>query len=438
MPHEVIMPALGMAQDSGVLVAWLKSPGEPVKVGDGLMEIETDKATMEVEAQADGFLTDIRVQAGDSAPVGGVVATISETPDGNGEAGDGAASPAPVPAKAAAPAVEGHPVIMPALGMAQDSGVVVSWAKAIGDAVADDETLFEVETDKATMEAPAGAAGFLAARYAEAGDSVPVGEVIALITPEKPAAGAPQPPKPGAAPDGPVPAPAPEAKAPVEAAPTIPAAPPLPAEGGRVLASPKARRLAAARGIDLRRLLEAGAAQPIRAADLDRFADATRAAPTAAPKVGPTAQHASAEVAAAPLAAFLDWLAAETGDSTRRGPALAAFAAAAFREATGCESVGLALGPTPRAPERRFADPDRAPLGEIAETEARVDLRLRDLGATAITGLRLGCDGPPTLSLSTAGDRVRIDYEGVLPPDEALALLDGFAARLADPIRHLL
>ncbi|MBB99488.1 MAG: pyruvate dehydrogenase, partial [Rhodobacteraceae bacterium] len=49
MPHDVIMPALGMAQDSGLIVSWLKSPGDAVKAGDALMEGETDKATMEVE-----------------------------------------------------------------------------------------------------------------------------------------------------------------------------------------------------------------------------------------------------------------------------------------------------------------------------------------------------------------------------------------------------
>ncbi|MEE4118494.1 MAG: biotin/lipoyl-containing protein, partial [Paracoccaceae bacterium] len=246
MPHDVIMPALGMAQDSGVLVAWLKKPGEPVKAGDGLMEVETDKATMEVEAQADGYLTDIRVRAGESAPVGGVVAVIAESPEGaETPAGNGAASPEPAsePARPepAKPAV-GKPVIMPALGMAQDSGVLVVWTKAVGEAVGADDTLFEVETDKSTMEVPAGDDGYLAAQYAEAGASVPVGEVIALITKEKPAADAPQPAKPGAAP---APAPATEPEAPQAAAPA-PAKPavPAPRSGGRILASPKARRLA--------------------------------------------------------------------------------------------------------------------------------------------------------------------------------------------------
>jgi pyruvate/2-oxoglutarate dehydrogenase complex dihydrolipoamide acyltransferase (E2) component len=54
MPHDVIMPALGMAQDTGLIVSWLKKPGDAVKTGDALFEVETDKAVMEVEAVADG------------------------------------------------------------------------------------------------------------------------------------------------------------------------------------------------------------------------------------------------------------------------------------------------------------------------------------------------------------------------------------------------
>ena len=55
MPHDVTMPQLGMAQDAGKIVSWLKKPGDAVSKGDALFEVETDKATMEVEAQADGL-----------------------------------------------------------------------------------------------------------------------------------------------------------------------------------------------------------------------------------------------------------------------------------------------------------------------------------------------------------------------------------------------
>ena len=63
-------PQLGMAQDSGRIVSWLKSPGDAVAKGDALFEVETDKATMEVEAQAAGYLTGVAAAEGDDVPVG--------------------------------------------------------------------------------------------------------------------------------------------------------------------------------------------------------------------------------------------------------------------------------------------------------------------------------------------------------------------------------
>ena len=183
MPLDVIMPALGMAQDTGLIVAWHKSPGDQVAEGDVLFEVETDKATMEVEAASAGYLTDVAAEAGAEIPVGNVIARISETPEGTGTA-------APAPA-AAAPAEddlpEGNSVIMPTLGMAQDTGLIVSWQKAPGDAVAADDVLFEVETDKSTVEVPAGFDGFFAAQLANAGEDIPVGQVIAIISTQKPA-----------------------------------------------------------------------------------------------------------------------------------------------------------------------------------------------------------------------------------------------------------
>lgn len=76
MPTEVIMPALGMSQDTGRLIAWLKDEGESVEKGEPLIEIETDKVTVEVEAQASGTLADVRASEGDDVPVGEVIAII--------------------------------------------------------------------------------------------------------------------------------------------------------------------------------------------------------------------------------------------------------------------------------------------------------------------------------------------------------------------------
>jgi hypothetical protein len=81
MAHEIIMPALGMAQETGRLVAWLKNEGDTVSKGDPLMEVETDKSTMEVESPKDGFLVNISALANTDVPVGDVVAYIVENLD---------------------------------------------------------------------------------------------------------------------------------------------------------------------------------------------------------------------------------------------------------------------------------------------------------------------------------------------------------------------
>src|SRR5512142_12735 len=76
MATSVIMPALEMAQESGVLVSWLKRDGEPVSKGEPLMEIETDKVTVEIEAPASGILGGISAREGDTVPVGQTIAWV--------------------------------------------------------------------------------------------------------------------------------------------------------------------------------------------------------------------------------------------------------------------------------------------------------------------------------------------------------------------------
>ena len=76
MPTEVIMPALGMSQETGHLIAWLKNDGDQVERGEPIMEVETDKTTVEIEASASGTLTNLTAQPGDDVPVGSVIALI--------------------------------------------------------------------------------------------------------------------------------------------------------------------------------------------------------------------------------------------------------------------------------------------------------------------------------------------------------------------------
>jgi len=76
MATEVIMPPLGMAQEKGTLINWLKAEGDMVTKSEPPMEIETDKATVEIEAPASGILTNVTASAGDEVPVGNRIAVI--------------------------------------------------------------------------------------------------------------------------------------------------------------------------------------------------------------------------------------------------------------------------------------------------------------------------------------------------------------------------
>ena len=450
MPHEIIMPALGMAQDSGVIVQWLKAQGDKVAEGDALFEVETDKATMEVEAQAAGWLADVRARAGQEVPVGDVIAVIAESPDTSGPT-PGAASPpgsdAGVEPAAADELPDGQQVIMPALGMAQDTGLIVAWAKAPGDAVAEDDTLLEVETDKSTMDVPAGASGYVAALLAEAGQEVPVGDVIAVISAEKPAhptqtrAAAQPAPKPEPAKTT-ANAPKPTEEKPAAAQKAAAASPAIPAsETGRIFASPRARRLAAEAGLDLARLVAAGYPQPYHAADIEvlRNMPAT-AAPVAAPA---TPRQVTARAAAAPGHELLDWLQHAEGCALPPAALWLRFASAALRQARQEQGdLVIELAPV-GAVATRLRNPDRAGLTaepETAEAEAP-DLILRDLSASAITGLSLGATEAPALSILADGEAlvVTLDFGAAqLDDTAAISLVAGFAERLNDPLTQLL
>ncbi|SVB01480.1 uncharacterized protein METZ01_LOCUS154334, partial [marine metagenome] len=76
MATEVIMPALSPGQETGILLEWFKQEGETIEKGEPLMEVETDKANVEVEAEATGILSNISVQPGDEIHVGKVIAMI--------------------------------------------------------------------------------------------------------------------------------------------------------------------------------------------------------------------------------------------------------------------------------------------------------------------------------------------------------------------------
>ncbi|MBE0414107.1 biotin/lipoyl-containing protein [Yoonia sp.] len=421
MPHDVTMPQLGMAQDAGKIVSWLKSPGDAVDKGDALFEVETDKATMEVEAQASGFLTSVTAAEGEDVPVGAVIARISDSAED-----DTLAAPAGPDDSADLPA--GKSVTMPQLGMAQDSGLLVNWLKSPGDAVAADDVLFEVETDKSTMEVAAGSDGYLAATLAEAGEDVPVGGQVAIISAEKPAKTVTRSVKSALATPS---AKEPEAKAtvaPAKAAPK-PAAPQ--AKGGRILASPKARRLALEQGLDLSLLAEAGHPQPYHMADLETL----RAMPAKAP--AQTAAAASrcltAEIGADGFAGFADWAATAHG-LTDADALLAGLAGASM-------SVPCVVAIARFGQQHSYAVPATRSLSGITRTDDAPDLILRDLRGTPLRHIAMGADTAPALTVMTGATGLTITLE--CAPDQldaqaAITLLATFAGRMEQPLRHLL
>lgn len=341
-----------------------------------------------------------------------------------------------------------HEVIMPALGLAQDTGLIIAWSKQPGDAVSADDVLLEVETDKSAMEVPAGFEGYVAGIYAEAGEDVPVGNVIAVITAEKPETPAHPAPKndppairepaTGQQPQDPQPLPQTADRAREILQPAM-------ESGGKILASPKAKRLAAEQGLDLAQLVKAGLPQPFHVSDLDTLKTLPAPIPPGShPGSHPgsiVSRRVTAEVPSSEFISFLDWLAGELSAGVRSETVLASFAASALRAAGNDQDIVVRT--EMRGIARTYRDPDLAGLGSSAATvqELSPAVVLRDLTGTPVTSLHLGAEAPPVLTVSGAGDTYTVTCEcdgGTLSAEAALALATGFAERVANPLRQLL
>ena len=179
----------------GVIAAWLKKVGDQVKSGDILAEVETDKATMELEAYDDGILLHIGIKEQEAAPVDGIIAIIGE----KGEAFDHLldqqetkqvkqAKPEveATPAKPTAPAVDTSSINatiikMPKMSDTMEEGTIAQWLKKVGDEVKSGDILAEVETDKATMELESYEDGTLLYIGPKDGEAVAVDGILAII-----------------------------------------------------------------------------------------------------------------------------------------------------------------------------------------------------------------------------------------------------------------
>nr|WP_321249283.1 2-oxoglutarate dehydrogenase complex dihydrolipoyllysine-residue succinyltransferase [uncultured Ruegeria sp.] len=178
MTIEVRVPTLGESVTEATVATWFKKPGDAVALDEMLCELETDKVTVEVPSPAAGVMGEIVAAEGETVGVNALLATIT--------AGEGAA-PAPAaaaPAPAAAPAASGGSidVMVPTLGESVTEATVSTWFKQVGDSVAQDEMLCELETDKVSVEVPAPAAGVLAEIVAPEGSTVDATAKLAVIS----------------------------------------------------------------------------------------------------------------------------------------------------------------------------------------------------------------------------------------------------------------
>ena len=175
MTTEIRVPTLGESVTEATVATWFKKPGDSVAVDEMLCELETDKVTVEVPSPANGTIAEIVAAEGETVGVDALLATISE---GAGAA----AAPAEKAPQEAAEATGSVDVMVPTLGESVTEATVSAWFKAVGDVVAQDEMLCELETDKVSVEVPSPAAGTLTEITAPQGATVDASARLAVIS----------------------------------------------------------------------------------------------------------------------------------------------------------------------------------------------------------------------------------------------------------------
>jgi pyruvate dehydrogenase E2 component (dihydrolipoamide acetyltransferase) len=309
MAEVILMPRLSDTMTEGVIAAWHKQVGDPVKKGDLLAEVETDKATMELESYKDGVLLHIGTDKGGKLQVNDLLAIIGNKGEDISGLVKGGGAEAKEPVKKEAPKEEKKQespekkpadkkpeapagksldiskmeevVLMPRLSDTMTDGVIAGWNKNVGDTVKKGDVLAEIETDKATMELESYKNGTLLYVGAKKGEKIAVNDLLCIIgekdkvdidaivaaakggsvpagsatqaaesTEEKPAAESnakPEPEQAGSA-----------------------------SENGRVKASPLAKKLAAEKGIDLKTVQGSGDGGRITKQDIDSYKPAAK------------------------------------------------------------------------------------------------------------------------------------------------------------------
>src|SRR5215475_3035836 len=219
MAEVILMPRLSDTMTEGVVAEWHKKVGDPVKKGELLAEIETDKATMELESYKDGTLLHIGTDKGGKLQVNDLLAIIgrpgedisgilksqgSDKAQGSSDKTQGTSDKTqvkreeqpkqkadyqrqslPQPASQSQSTMDiskiEEVVLMPRLSDTMTEGVIASWQKKVGDPVKKGEVLAEIETDKATMELESYKNGTLLYIGAEPGEKIAVNELLCII-----------------------------------------------------------------------------------------------------------------------------------------------------------------------------------------------------------------------------------------------------------------
>lgn len=303
MAEIIRMPKMSDTMEEGVIAAWLKKEGDEVSSGDVLAEVETDKATMELESYQDGVLLHIGVHEKDVVPVDGILAIIGEKGEDfqhllNGDSAKEQKSDKEEVKETKSEDTEkvavdtsnikATVVRMPKMSDTMEEGVISSWLKKVGDAIESGDILAEVETDKATMELEAYEDGTLL--YAvDAGAGVPIDGAIAIIgekgadfqsllnnesLPVKEEESHPE---------------LEVVQAPVISEPAVmatpsatPSAAPTISSNGRIIASPLAKKIASDKGIDLTEVTGSGDGGRIVKKDVEGFTPSKAAKPAEA------------------------------------------------------------------------------------------------------------------------------------------------------------
>jgi pyruvate dehydrogenase E2 component (dihydrolipoamide acetyltransferase) len=414
MAETIRMPKMSDTMTEGVIARWLKKVGDKVKSGDILAEVETDKATMELENYEDGTLLHIAVGDGQTVAVDGTIAIIGQAGEDISGLLAGSANPKPavelpVAPATAAPApmraavdlsgVKAAVVRMPKMSDTMTEGVIARWLKKVGDKVKSGDILAEVETDKATMELENYEDGTLLYVGVGDGQSVPVDGIIAIVgesganyqalldsqaSPQAAPAASNIPP--------PLTTPAVN---PAPAAQTGSSAPVNPAtNGGRVVASPLAKMLAKEKGLDISQISGTGEGGRVVKRDVETFT------PTAKPET----KTAAPAVVAAPAGqeSFTDLPVSQMRKTIARRMGESAF---------GAPHIYLTI-----EIDMDKAVDDRASLNEVAP----VKLSFNDL---VIKAVAVALRKHPNVNSSWLGDKIRVNHHIHL--GVAVAIEDG-------------